>query len=157
MDIKGSLVGPAGRLSNFTVRSFMFDGVPCSSIEGLLQSFKFDDFETQKEICKLTGKEAKTRGLERNEAWQSRQILWWRGCEYPRDSQAYQLLLDKVYETVFKNTDIREDLIATGDDVLTHSIGEQDPSKTVLTEKEFCIRLMKLRSNAKCSIFDPGY
>ena len=33
--------GISGRLSNFTPRKFIFDGVECNSIESVLQSFKF--------------------------------------------------------------------------------------------------------------------
>ena len=41
MDIGKGSGGVAGRLSNFTPRKFIFDGVECNSIEGVLQSFKF--------------------------------------------------------------------------------------------------------------------
>lgn len=149
MDIKGNLRGPAGRLSNFTARTFVFDQVPCACIEALLQSFKFDNPELQQEICVLSGRAAKARGQERNEAWQSRQMLWWQGKEYPRIYTGYQLLLDRVYDTVFRMPEFQADLLATGDEVLTHSIGEKDYTKTVLTEDEFCTRLMKLRAQLR--------
>lgn len=38
-------------------------------------------------------------------------------------------------------------LRASGNSVLTHSIGKTDPRKTVLTAKEFCSRLTELREN----------
>ena len=63
MDIKGNLKGPAGRLSNFTKRSFIFHGVPCACAEALLQAFKFEDPEVQREICLLSGRQAKERGI----------------------------------------------------------------------------------------------
>jgi hypothetical protein len=149
MDIMGKLKGPSGRLSNFTARFFILDKVPCASIESLLQAFKFNDPEVQRQICLLKGKEAKAKGQERNDAWQSRQLLWWQGKEYPRDSLAYQLLLDRIYETVFWIPAYAGDLLATGDEILTHSIGTQDPCKTVLTEEEFCSRLMRIRKEFK--------
>ena len=51
--------GAAARLSNFTERHFVFDGVECASIEGVLQSFKFSDTEKQHEVCALIGIQAK--------------------------------------------------------------------------------------------------
>ena len=60
---------PADSLSNFHPHRFEFDGVECSSMEGLLQSFKFDKPHIQVEVCKLTGKAAKFRGQKRNKAW----------------------------------------------------------------------------------------
>ena len=50
MDIGKGSGGVAGRLSNFTPRRFIFDGVECNSIEGVLQSFKFKNPDMQKEI-----------------------------------------------------------------------------------------------------------
>jgi len=45
VDVRSSSPGAAGRLSNFTARSFEFDGVQCGSVEGVLQSFKCADAE----------------------------------------------------------------------------------------------------------------
>lgn len=36
LDIHSKKRGIAGRLSNFTKRSFVFDGIACRSIEGVL-------------------------------------------------------------------------------------------------------------------------
>ncbi|WP_226377912.1 NADAR family protein [Citrifermentans bremense] len=47
------------------------------------------------------------------------------------------------------SAEFADDLLATGEEVLTHSIGEQDPRKTVLTEDEFCSRLMANRSRIR--------
>ena len=59
MDIGGNNSGVAGRLSNFTARNFIFDGVECNSMEGLLQSFKFENIDIQKYVCTLIGITAK--------------------------------------------------------------------------------------------------
>ena len=75
MDIGKGSGGVAGRLSNFTPRKFIFDGVECCSIEGVLQSFKFKNPEMQKEICKLSGLGAKQRGASKN--WRQYQKLYW--------------------------------------------------------------------------------
>ncbi len=146
MDIRGKSPGPAGALSNFSAHPFVFDGVKCAGAEGPIQSFKFDDPESQREVCQLPGREAKAKGQERNEVWKNTQKLWWQGREYGRHSQEYQNLLDRLFDALFENLDFRAALLASGDEELTHSIGNPDPSETVLTEQEFCSRLMKLRT-----------
>lgn len=145
MDIGGNNKGVAGRLSNFTARPFIFDGVECGSMEGLLQSFKFENEVIQKEVCKLTGIYAKRRGSKRNKAWKSTQTLWWKGKSYSRKSKEYQELLDKAYEALLSNENFKKDLFSTNDAVFTHSIGKNKESDTVLTESEFCKRLTYLR------------
>lgn len=149
IDIKGSLPGPAGDLSNFRPYTFVFDGVVCASAEGVLQSFKYDDPEVQREICKLTGKEAKNRGQERNEAWWATRKLWWQGKEYLRDGSEYQLLLDRLYDALVENSDFQKALLASGEEELRHSIGSQDAKYTILTEEEFCSRLMIRRTRLR--------
>lgn len=143
MDIKSKLPYPAGDLSNFAPYEFEFDGVLCSSMEGLLQSLKEPDSTIQTELCKLIGMEAKNSGLDRN--WQDSQTLWWQGRAYDRHSKEYQDLLDRAYAALFKNELFRKALAATGQEVLTHSIGNADPTQTILTEEEFCSRLIQLR------------
>jgi hypothetical protein len=44
-----------------------------------------------------------------------------------------------------ENDGFRNALIATGNAVLTHSIGKKNQSETILTEQEFCSRLMRVR------------
>lgn len=134
----------ASRLSNFTERHFVFDGIECASIEGALQSFKFNALDMQREICALIGYEAKKAG--RKADWKAAQILYWDGKAYPRDSREYQDLLDRLYfEVYLQDEQFAVDLHETGYRRLVHTIGNGDPAETVLTEKEFCDRLMKLR------------
>ena len=47
MDIRSSGSYPANKLSNFAPHRFVFDGVECRSMEGLLQSFKTKSPEKQ--------------------------------------------------------------------------------------------------------------
>ncbi len=149
MDVGGYTLGLARRLSNFTPRVFVLDNYLCTCVEGVLQAFKFDDPEMQRWICMMSGKEAKAIGQTRNDVWQSCQTLWWQGKSYDRMSPEYQDLLDRLYEAASSSADFADDLLATGEEVLTHSIGVQDPRKTVLTEEEFCSRLMANRSKLK--------
>jgi hypothetical protein len=147
MDIKSGCGYPCSALSNFSPHAFTFDGVECSSMEGLLQSFKFDKPHVQVEVCKLVGKSAKFKGKNRNKAWKSVQTLWWKGVAYKRDSKEYQDLLDRAFKAMYdQNDSFRRALAATQKAVITHSIGNNKESDTVLTEREFCSRLMKLRN-----------
>lgn len=136
---------PYSNLSNFSPHPFVFDGVECSSMEGLLQSFKFDKEHIQVEVCKLVGYAAKKRGRMRNSHWQRQQKLWWKGQEFDREGKEYQKLLDRAYDALSQNTSFQRALLATGSAVLKHSIGRSNPKETVLTEREFCSRLMIIR------------
>ena len=48
MDIGSGTGYPSAALSNFAPHSFVIDGVECASMEGFLQSLKFQDPEMQK-------------------------------------------------------------------------------------------------------------
>lgn len=150
MDIDSRGNFPAASLSNFAKHAFVFDGVGCASMEGLLQSFKYDDVDRQIEICKLVGRAAQLKGQERNEAWKSKQTLWWKGESFDRHGPEYQQLLTRAYDALgYQNVVFRAALIYTlvhfGAEELTHSVGNPDPKDTILTEKEFCGQLMRLR------------
>jgi len=143
MDIGSGSKYPAGALSNFSPHPFSIDRVECNSMEGFLQSLKFKSPEMQIEVCKLVGFAAKKKGRGKN--WQQSQILFWRGKEIKRKSQEYQDLLDKAYTQMYKNVKFKKALEASRDSKLTHSIGKSKESETVLTTREFCSRLTKLR------------
>jgi len=144
MNISSNGSYPSNKLSNFSGNRFIIDGVQCNSMEGFLQSLKFKNPEIQKEICKLVGIGAKRRGGSKN--WKKYQILYWQNVEYPRKSEEYQKLLDKAYTCLFEqNEGFRKALKDSGNSVLTHTIGKNNQSDTVLTVSEFCGRLMKLR------------
>lgn len=138
---------PASALSNFSPHPFVFDDVECASMEGLLQSFKFDKPHIQKEVCKLVGKGAKFRGKKRNKAWKNKQTLWWNGVAFDRHGPAYQALLDDAYSALATNTKFQKALLASNKAVLTHSIGSNNASETCLTTKEFVSRLTRIRSD----------
>ena len=130
-------------LSNFAPHPFEIDGVKCESMEGILQSLKFSSVEMQEYVCTLVGIKAKNKGRGKN--WYRTQTLYWQGKEYKRDSKEYQELLNRAYEALYQNEGFRKALEATHNAVLTHSIGKKKQNETILTEQEFCSRLMKLR------------
>ena len=143
MDIGSGSGFPSASLSNFAPHPFVFDGVECNSMEGLLQSFKFSNPEMQKEVCKLVGKQAKFKGKKKK--WFKTQTLYWQGEEFKRSSEEYQKLLDRAYDALSTNEGFKKALLATGNAMLTHSIGKTKQTETVLTRGEFCARLMKIR------------
>ena len=147
MDIRSGKTYPSKALSNFAPHPFVLDDVICASMEGFLQSLKFKNPEMQKSICQLVGFAAKRRGKKKK--WWEKGILWWQGQEIDRFSDDYQMLLDRAYDAIAKNSGFRKALLASGDSVLTHSIGKRKPKETILTVSEFCGRLMRLRAKIK--------
>ena len=143
VDISSRLSGPAGRLSNYTERCFVFDGVPCRSLEGILQSLKCSDQEEQKQICRLTGGWASKAG--KAHGWKEKQVLYWKGVPFPRRSAAYQELISRIYDAVFEqDASFREDLEAVRGRRIDHSMGLSNPAETVLTRMEFVRQLERL-------------
>lgn len=149
MDIGSGTGYPSAALSNFAPHPFVIDGIQCNSMEGFLQSLKFKDPEMQKYVCTLVGRAAKFKGKKKK--WWKDQTLYWQGVEYPRDSEAYQQLLDKAFNALAENTSFQKALLATGDSVLTHSMGKSKQTHTVLTTTEFCSRLTAIRSRLRTS------
>jgi len=150
MDIGSGTGFPTANLSNFHPHAFVFDGVECASMEGLLQSLKFDKPHIQVEVCKLVGLAAKRRGKNRNRAWKPRQTLWWKGVAIRRDSREYQELLDRAFDALATNASFQRALLATQQSALTHTIGRTNSHDTVLTVNEFCSRLLKIRARLQC-------
>lgn len=143
MDIGSKNGYPSSALSNFAPHPFEIDGVQCASMEGFLQSLKFESTEMQKYVCTLVGLAAKKKGAGKR--WQQKQELYWNGRIYKRDSDDYQNLLNRAYNALYGNSGFRKALEATNGATLTHSIGKNKIQETVLTTKEFCSRLMYLR------------
>lgn len=143
MDIGSGKSYPSNALSNFAPHPFEIDGIKCNSMEGFLQGLKFKSPEMQEEVCKLVGYAAKKKGKKKN--WQQSQTLYWKGKEIQRKSQEYQDLLDKAFMQLYQNDKFRKALEATNGATLTHTIGRNKESETVLTIREFCSRLTKLR------------
>lgn len=148
LDIGAKHGYPSSTLSNFAAHKFTFDAVECASMEGFLQSLKFDKPHIQAEVCRLTGISAKNRGKDRNRNWKAANALWWRGTEFPRGSDEYQELLDQAYLAMARQCpEFRKALVDTGEAQLTHTIGRSSPMDTILTQREFCVRLEKLRAH----------
>ena len=150
MDIGSKSGYPAGALSNFSPHPFEIDGVKCNSMEGFLQGLKFESKEMQEYVCTLVGYAAKKKGHNKN--WQEKQTLYWRGVPIKRDSDEYQNLLNRAYNAMYENTKFRAALEASKGATLTHSMGKNKKSDTVLTIQEFCSRLTYLRDKGKLPV-----
>jgi hypothetical protein len=104
LDIKGTGKEEQKSLSNFQNYGFVLDGVPCASMEGLLQSLKTKNIALQKEICSRSGLEAK-RSFEKkwqNARWKLTGILYWQGKPIRRRSDEYQYFLDRAYDALLR-------------------------------------------------------
>lgn len=144
MDIGSGSGYPSSNLSNFSPHGFVVDGIECASMEGFLQSLKFQDPEMQKHVCTLVGKAAKFKGKKKK--WWKTQTLYWRGEAIPRDSERYQELLDKAFNALAENSSFKRALLATQNATLTHNMGKKKTSETVLTKNEFTSRLTAIRT-----------
>lgn len=144
MDISSGAGYPASSLSNFAPHEFIIDGVNCASMEGFLQSLKFQNPDMQKYVCSLVGRAAKFKG--KNKKWQKTGLLYWQGETIKRDSERYQKLIDEAYDALAKNESFKKALLATENATLTHSKGRTKISETVLTKQEFVSRLTKIRT-----------
>lgn len=144
MDIGSGSSYPSCSLSNFAPHPFVIDGIQCNSMEGFLQSLKFSSPQMQEHVCTLVGKSAKFKG--KNKKWWRDQTLYWKGVPFQRSSDFYQELLTRAYDALGENTKFRAALIATNNATLTHSMGKNKINETVLTEREFCSQLNRVRS-----------
>lgn len=146
VDISSRHEGAAGYLSNLTANVFEVRGERCESMEGFLQSLKYPDPVQAREIRQLWGGRAKRAGSPRKD-WVAGQRLWWQGTPMDRMSTELADLVDEAFDALFDQCpDAAEALLSTADAKLVHTIGNPDPTQTVLTEAEFCDRLTAIRS-----------
>lgn len=149
IDIHSKGEYPSCSLSNFAEYEFYIDNVKCSSMEGFLQSLKFRKVKKQKQVCLLSGKDAKnsTRRTLAQIRWRITHKLYWQGKRIDRFSDEYQKLIDEAYDMLSQNENFQKALKDTSSCKLTHSIGIRNMRKTVLTEFEFISRLERIRKN----------
>ena len=143
LDIWSTGEYPSDVLSNLCSNRFRLDGIECQSMEGFLQSLKYEDSNRQRQICSMKGRNAKRQSTT---TWQTDQVVWWRGRAIDRQGTEYQDLLRRAYQAMFnKNDRFRAALMASRGRILYHSHGNIDPFKTILTQEEFCSILMEIR------------
>ena len=136
-------------LSNLFPYPFELDGVRLASMEGFLQSLKFQGIEEQDMLIGLHGFKAWKIGQVGND-WREGQILWWRGVPHQRLSREYHMLVERAYNACYEqNEAFRKALFETGVDILSHDIGHHDPTMTTLTEWEYIYNMYRLRARAQ--------
>ena len=145
LDIRSNGMYPSNVLSNLCSNGFRLDGVICGSMEGFLQSLKQQEKSKQLSICSMKGGNARKRSVT---SWQTDQIVWWKGLAIDRQSEDYQKLLRRAYQAMFDQSErFRAALMATRGMTLTHTTGNNDPDRTILTSHEFCQILTEMRDN----------
>jgi len=143
IDIWSTKPYPSNVLSNLYDWPFEFDGVKCGSIEGFLQAIKSPDIETQKRICAMDGHTAKKHSTSE---WKKDQTVYWKDESFKRQSKRFYELLSQAYDAMAsQNPDFVKALHETDGKRLFHCNGKADPTDTILTEKEFCKELLRLR------------
>lgn len=90
-----------------------------------------------------------TRCANSQDFWGDSGLLYWQGKPMRRDSDEYQIFIDELYLSAITNSLYRRFLLASGDKVLIHHIGNEDISQTVLTRLEYETRLNALREWVK--------
>ena len=143
VDISSDGRYPGAMLSNFTPYEFTFRGKRFLSMESLLQGLKFETVETQNGVFERVGVKAKLRGKKRK--WYLNQTLYWQGTPMKRDSEEYKNIVREAFYALAENIDFQKTLLATGNKHLYHTMGKSDPTRTILTEDEFCEILTNLR------------
>lgn len=119
VDIWSKSVYPADVLSNLSNNNFCFDDIDCGSMEGFLQSLKYEDIDKQRQICGMPGKEAKKMSVT---DWQRDQVVWWKRQKIDRQGEAFVKLVTRAYQAMFsQNERFRNALMSTRGKILYHS------------------------------------
>ena len=79
--------------------------------------------------------------------WRKTQIVYWNDTPIARQSDEYECLIEKAYDALLEQSIIfRLALKKTSDKILMHTIGEKDPTKTLLTPDEYIRNLNRQRN-----------
>lgn len=134
---------PEDILSNFCGNDFCFEDIQCGCMESFLQSLKIQDENLQRKICLCKAYELDRYTIPE---WDGSMPLWWKGHQIDRKSAKYKRLLRRAYEDMYLwCARFRDALMATTGKKLIYDTGETDSDTTILTDKEFCAILTRLR------------
>lgn len=154
--IKEKDINPEGRhpediLSRLCNNDFCYDGIQCGCMEAFLQSLRYQNPEIQRQVCVMSASELGYR-LEEYPTidWRENQTLWWKGKPIKRDSRKYRRLIYEAHADMFRwSYRFRSVLMQTAEKKLTFDSGNHNPWECLLTDKEFCKILTRLRSNRR--------
>jgi hypothetical protein len=142
----GSRESISSALSNMFPYTFYFHGFKVASVEGFLQSLKHQDPSMQQEVFNYYGKDAyHLRAASFINDWRKTGILYFNKEEISRFSIEYQKLLNELYLSLLSNRFFVNTLKYTGEKELIHSDGNLDPNETILTSKEYILRIEYMR------------
>ncbi|BAU40068.1 GP30.3 family protein [Ralstonia phage RSP15] len=148
IEAKGTYPGSA--LSNFQPYKFVFCNVMIDSMEGFLQSLKFEDINEQKNVCRMVGYEAKAYAMKHAKDWREDQILFWNRTAYGRSSHEYFYLVKCAFSELHRQSDVfKKALQDTWGHDLIHPMGNKSKTETILTEREFVMILTEIRNQEK--------
>lgn len=157
-DISDERGFPFGMLDPSAPVRFEIDGVQCASLDGFLESLKFERIIDQKNINKRVGNDAKKRGKEKDNPGNQRanRVLYWQGDTFKRNSKTFNKLLVRVFREMAKNARYQAALMATQDVNFRYPKGKANKKDTILTKKELTDNLKKLRADLKAE-FKQGF
>ena len=145
---------PGEALSNLCSNAFVYDRVHCNSMEGFLQSIKYDERAKQLQICQMKGRNAKKASKE---SWKPNQGVYWNDQTIDRHSEAFQALVMGAYKAMFEqNERFHDALMMTRGKRLFHTRGKRNPFETILTEQELCGILTAIRDGADQMKYGDG-
>jgi hypothetical protein len=147
-----NLIVPLNRLScvlsNLYPRDrFYFKNHIVKSVEGVLQGLRFQDIDVQTEAFSLYGRDAYAFGAVNfgEDDWRKTGVLYFDGKEINRYSIEYQQFLNELYLSLLNVKSFAEALKNTGNKELIHLDGKLNPTETILTPKEYILRLEYMR------------
>lgn len=153
--IHNRATGIEGRLKTFAEREFLFDRVECSSIESVLEAFKFEDINDQIEIAGMPAWDAYQQG-QREDAmqWQTTRMLYWNGRQYNRDGEEYQELLKRLFFSIFEqDAQFRLDVAFLKNASVMSKVGGINPQTQVMTKKEYIANLLAFSGSTNGLVF----
>ena len=148
-DISDQRGFPFGMLDPSAPVRFEIDGVECASLDGFMESLKFERIVDQKNVTKRVGADAKNQSKNKD-FWphnvKADRELYWQGESFKRNSKTFDRLLARVFRQMIRNPIYHEALMSTEDADFTHSKGKANKKDTVLTKKELTDNLKAVRA-----------
>lgn len=132
------------RLSNLYPYKFEMDGIEFESMEGFIQSLRTPDIIIKKKIWNKSGFIAWKLGQKID--WETEQKVYWVTTPINRNSEEFNILITKAYDSLFINEDFKQALKESLSYKLDHTIGQSNKKTTLLTKKEFLDQLNRLRN-----------
>lgn len=154
IDIHSKSDGLGSLLSPLAGYNLSVSGNQYTSMAAFLESLKVRDknlrnqFSANDDGCD-TGAMAQIMGKKYTE-WKNDKLLFFHDREYRRDSLRYHAFLSRSLKNcVQRNKHLQKILLKTGDCILISTETERDPQETVLTNRELCCGLMRMREKMK--------